>query len=98
MLIVIVDFTVAAENHNLALATLHAEAPVVRALAGNEGFSVWTSPDQGGTFRLMHEWSDADAFAAYRASEGFKTAGGILFPLMLGKPTSRVFDASLAAG
>ena len=94
MLIVIVDFTVAAENADLAVATLAVEAPIARALAGNLGYSVWTDPDHPGKLRLMHEWTDAPSFDAYKATAAFKTAGSVLFPLMIGKPLSRVFDAA----
>ncbi len=93
MLIVIVDFAVAPANTALAQITLDAEAPIVRALPGNLGYSVWTDPHHSGAFRLMHEWSDTASFAAYRASDGFKTVGAVLFPLMTGTPSSRVFDA-----
>lgn len=94
MLIVIVDFTVAPENMALAQATMAGEAPIVHALPGNLGYSVWVDPDHPGAFRLMHEWSDAGSFDAYKATPTFKTVGGILFPLMIGKPLSRAFDAS----
>jgi quinol monooxygenase YgiN len=94
MLIVIVDFAVAPGNAALAQGTLDGEAPIVRALPGNLGYSAWADPDQPGAFRLMHEWTDDASFAAYRASDGFKAAGTVLLPLMTGTPTSRVFDAA----
>jgi quinol monooxygenase YgiN len=95
MLIVIVDFTVAPSDSPLVHSTLLAEAPVVRALPGNLGFATWTDPDHPGTWRLMHEWADADSFAAYRATPAFTTVGQVLFPLMLGKPSSRAFQADM---
>jgi quinol monooxygenase YgiN len=98
MLIVIVDFAVAPANTALAQSTLDTEAPIVRDLPGNLGYSVWTDPHQTGAFRLMHEWSDADSFDAYHASDGFKAVGGVLFPLMTGTSSSRVFDAAPRAG
>jgi quinol monooxygenase YgiN len=94
MLIVIVDFAVAPGDAALAQGALDGDAPIVRALPGNLGYSVWTDPHQPGCFRLMHEWTDDASFAAYRASEGFKAVGAVLFPLMTGTPTSRVFDAA----
>ena len=94
MLIVIVDFTVARENMALAQATMEGEAPIVRALPGNLGYSVWVDPDHPGAFRLMHEWTDATSFDGYKATPTFKAVGGVLFPLMIGKPRSRAFDAS----
>jgi quinol monooxygenase YgiN len=97
MLIVIVDFAVAPADAALAQTTLEAEAPIVRALWGNLGYCVWADPLQPGSFRLMHEWSDQGNFDAYRASDGFKTVGAVLFPLMTGTPSSRVFDAELRA-
>jgi quinol monooxygenase YgiN len=97
MLIVIVDFAVATSDAALAQDTLDAEAPIIRALPGNLGYSAWASPHQPGAFRLMHEWTDDPSFAAYRASDGFKTVGAVLFPLMTGTPSSRVFDAKSKA-
>jgi quinol monooxygenase YgiN len=94
MLIVIVDFTVAPENEGLAQTTLGIEAPIARALAGNLGYSVWTDPDHPGKLRLMHEWTDTPSFDAYKVSAAFKSAGAVLFPLMIGKPLSRAFEAS----
>jgi quinol monooxygenase YgiN len=94
MLIVIVDFAVAPANAAVAQTILDAEAPIVCALWGNLGYSVWTNPHQTGAFRLMHEWSDQRNFDAYRASDGFKAVGTVLFPLMTGTPSSRVFDAA----
>ncbi len=94
MLIVIVDFTVAPENVGLALSTLGREAPITRALPGNLGYSIWMDPDHPGKLRLMHEWTDTPSFDAYKVSAAFKSAGTVLFPLMIGKPVSRAFEAS----
>lgn len=94
MLIVIVDFTLAPENAGLAKATLAGEAPIARALSGNLGYSVWIDPDQPGKLRLMHEWAEIADFDAYKTSAVFKSAGAVLFPLMVGKPVSRAFKAS----
>jgi quinol monooxygenase YgiN len=95
MLIVIVDFTVAPENTDTVQQALLAEAPAARALRGNQSFGFWVDPDQPYTWRLMHEWTDATAFEAYRATPAFQAAGAILFPLMIGKPISRVFAADM---
>lgn len=97
MLIVIVDFTVAAENLGLTQRTLDGEEPIVRALPGNLGYSVWVDPHHPGKLRLMHEWSDVESFDAYKAAPGFKAVGGVLFPLMVGKPSTRVLEL-VAAG
>jgi quinol monooxygenase YgiN len=98
MLIVIVDFAVSAANAASAQATLAAEAPIVRALWGNLGYSFWADPSQPGAFRLMHEWADAANLDAYRATPAFKAVGAVLFPLMVGAPSSRVFAAEQLAG
>jgi quinol monooxygenase YgiN len=95
MLIVIVDFTVAPENMGISLQALQVEMPIARALPGNIMYSIWTDPNQMGRLRLVQEWEDSSSFDGYRASDGFKTVGGILRPLMLGQPSSRVFDATL---
>jgi quinol monooxygenase YgiN len=95
MMIVIVDFATAPENAGVVQRTLQAEGPDVRALAGNLSYGFWSDPAQPGTWRLMHEWADAAGFAAYRETPGFKAAGEVLFPLMVGKPSSRVFVADM---
>lgn len=94
MLIVIVDFTVAGHNIGLTQATLDNEAPIARALHGNLGYSVWADPKTPGAFRLMHEWSDAASFEAYKATPAFKAVGGVLFPVMTGTPSSRAFSVA----
>jgi quinol monooxygenase YgiN len=91
MLIVIVDFNVAPKDVSLAQSTMDGEAPIVRAMTGNLGYSAWVDPNEPGKLRLMHEWSDLDSFEAYKATPTFKQVGGVLFPLMVGKPSSRAF-------
>jgi quinol monooxygenase YgiN len=95
MVIVIVDFATAPESAQLVHLTLQTEAPAVRALPGNLSYGFWPDPDHPGAWRLMHEWDDEPSFAAYRATPGFKAAGEVLFPLMTGKPSSRVFVADM---
>jgi quinol monooxygenase YgiN len=97
MLIVIVDFTVAVENVGLTQRTLDGEAPIVRALPGNLGYSVWVDPHEPGKLRLMHEWADVESFDAYKATAAFKAVGGVLFPLMVGKPSTRVLEMAAVA-
>ncbi|MGL5008257.1 MAG: putative quinol monooxygenase [Paracoccaceae bacterium] len=97
MMIVIVDFATAPEHATQVRQTLQAEAPTVRALPGNQSFGFWPDPDHPGTWRLMHEWVDAGSFAAYRATPAFKAVGEVLFPLMTGKPQSRVFTADMVS-
>ena len=95
MLIALVDFTVAPENGPAALATLLAEAPAVRAMAGNLDFRPYLDPVSAGTVRIFHEWRDADSFAAYTQSDTFKRSGQVLRPMMTGIPVSRRLNADL---
>ncbi len=90
MLIVIVDFEVAPQDRANTLATLREEAGTVRKLSGNLDYSVWTDPDHAGRLRLMHGWTDTPAFEAYKATEAFKAVGAVLFPKMVGKPSTQV--------
>lgn len=94
MLIVTVDFATLAADRPFALATLHQEGSIVRALWGNLGYTVHLDPDNAGGIRLTHHWNDAASFAAYRATPGFKTVGEVLFPKMVGKPTTAVYEAT----
>jgi quinol monooxygenase YgiN len=93
MLIVQVDFQTAPKDHELTLATLHAELPVVTAMAGNLGYTILTHPGTEGKVTLIHHWADAETLAAYRASDGLKAVGAVLFPLMVGQPETRVYEA-----
>ena len=95
MLIAIVDFTVAPENRAAALATLLAEAPAVRSMAGNIGFQTYLDPVNGEALRIVHEWQDQASFEAYTASEAFKRSGQVLRPMMTGAPVSRRMSADL---
>lgn len=92
MPLVIVDFAVAAEHPGLAVATPDIEALIAQALPGNSSYSVWTCPDHPGKLRPMHEWTDAPSFNGYKATAAFKSAGAVLFPLMIDKSSSRAFQ------
>lgn len=98
MLIVTVAFTTLPENRTRAVGALLSEAPIVRALAGNLGYAVGLDAETPGGVHLTHRWTDAAAFAAYRASDGFAAVGAAVFPLMTGKPVSEVFEAALMDG
>ena len=81
-------------NRPFALTTLQEEAPIVRALSGNLGYTLHLDPENAGGLRLTHQWNDAASFAAYRATPGFKAVGDELFPMMVGKPVTAVFEAT----
>ena len=90
MLIVIVDFEVARDDRDTALATLSAEGRDARALPGNLDYSVWCDPDRDGRLRLMHSWRDPASFDAYKLTDGFKAVGANLFPKMVAKPATQM--------
>jgi quinol monooxygenase YgiN len=94
MLIVIVDFATLPADRPYALAALREEGAVVRALWGNLGYTVHLDPEDDGALRLTHHWNDAASFAAYRSTPGFKAVGEMLFPKMVGKPVTAVFEAT----
>lgn len=94
MLIVTVDFATLPADRDFALATLRAEAPIVRALAGNLGYLVHLDPDDDGGLRLTHHWTDTASLAAYRASPAFKAVGQALFPRMVGQPVVTMYEAT----
>ncbi len=94
MLIVTVDFATLPADRPHALAALQEEGAIVRALWGNRGYSVRLDPEDAGGLRLTHHWNDAASFAAYRATPGFKAVGEMLFPKMVGKPVTAVYEAT----
>lgn len=98
MLVVHVDFAVAPQNRPFAISTLREEAPIVRAMTGNLGYSVAVDPVDAGRVLLIHEWEGENALAAYRASETFRSVGAALFPHMVGKPSTRIFAATQIEG
>jgi quinol monooxygenase YgiN len=97
MLIVTVDFATLPADRPYALATLQEEGAIVRALWGNLGYTVHLDPENAGGLRLTHHWNDATSFAAYRATPGFKAVGNLLFPKMVGKPVTAVYEATQMA-
>ena len=97
MLIALVEFDVAPEDRAAALAALTAEAPEVRAMAGNLGFRPLIRADTPGGVMILHEWRDRAGFDAYRAGPGFAAIGRAIRPLMTATPVTRVFEAAIAA-
>lgn len=95
MIIVIVEFDIAAENQAEALKVFGQDEQAARAMPGCEGFSINRVNGSKTALMLLEEWSDMAAFEAYKASEGFLRVGKALGPIMLGTPRSRTFEASL---
>ena len=95
MLIAIVDFIVAPEHREEALAAILAEAPAVRAMTGNIDFQSYLSQEDAKAIRIFHEWNDASDFEFYTSSDTFKALGGVLRPMMIAPPISRRMTAEL---
>lgn len=95
MLIAHVFFTVASEQRQQALDTLIEEAPIVRAMDGCCTFAPFADPTDPQKIGIVHEWDNADGFAAYAASPGFAKMGQMLRPMMTAAPVSKRFDARL---
>lgn len=95
MFIAIVDFKVAPEDRAAALAALLDAAPEVRAMPGNLAFRAFLDPEGTESVCVLHEWADADGFAAYGRSEVFARSGRRLRPLMKSLPLSRRLQAEL---
>lgn len=91
MLIVHVEFEISPENSAKALAALRAEKPEVTALDGCSVYEIRVDPDHDGKITLWEEWDDSAAFIAYKSSPAFEKIGGLLFPMMVGKPTTRYY-------
>lgn len=95
MFIAIIDFKVAPADRAGALAALLETAPDVRAMPGNLAFRAFLDPEGEEAVCVLHEWADADGFAAYGRSEAFARSGRVLRPLMTSPPLSRRLRADL---
>lgn len=95
MLIAHVTFSVSPENRTLAIDTLKQEVEIVRAMQGCVAFVPFLDPTNTQDVGVMHEWENADDFAAYIASDSFATIGKVLRPVMVAPPVSKRFDATL---
>lgn len=95
MLIAHVHFTVAPDQRQNALNALLAEVPVVRAMAGCVAFHPFLDATDTAGLGIVHEWTDAESFAAYASSPGFAEVGKVLRPMMTGAPVSKRFDAKV---
>ncbi|MBF9034628.1 antibiotic biosynthesis monooxygenase [Rhodobacterales bacterium HKCCE2091] len=95
MFIAIVDFHVAPDARDTALDHLLSEARTVRAMPGNRCFRPHLDPASGTHVGVLHEWDDAESFAAYLASPGLAASGAVLRPMMTAPPSSRRYDARL---
>ena len=91
----IVDFKVAPDDRAAALAALLDTAPDVRAMPGNIAFRAFLDPEGAEAVCVLHEWADAEGFAAYGRSEAFARSGRMLRPLMTSPPLSRRLRAEL---
>lgn len=95
MLIAIVEFQVAAKDHDAALAVLMDEVLTVRALPGCQNFRAFPDPNNPEQICILHEWDSEAEFGEYLNSPGFAKAGALLSPMMTRAPTSRRFSAKI---
>lgn len=93
MLLAIIDFDTTPADHATALEQLSSEAPAVRAIDGNQRFTVHS--DGSTTVTVIHEWDTRASFDAYLASDAFARFGDKVLPLMTSPPISRRFEAEL---
>jgi quinol monooxygenase YgiN len=76
------------------VAQLEKEAVEVPArFAGCERYAVYVDRADSARVFLYEEWSDRDAFEAYRTSDYFRDSGEVLFPLMDGAPDSAYYES-----
>lgn len=95
MLIAHVRFPVAPEHRHIATEALVASVETVRAMPGCIAFHPVHDPVDAGILGVVHEWQTEADFAAYTASDAFRTFGEKIRPLMTGKPVSRRFRSDL---
>jgi quinol monooxygenase YgiN len=95
VLIAILDFVTTVTDRPAALAQLDREHDQVRAMPGNVAYRVYASREDGTRVTVVHEWADAESFAAYQRSESFTRSGAVVRPMMTEPPVSRRFRAEL---
>jgi quinol monooxygenase YgiN len=88
--IAIVDLRVAPTRGLEALGALLAEAPAIRAMAGNLAFQPYLHPERNGEIRIFQEWRDAASYEAYAASPVLLSLRRTLRPLMAAAPSRRM--------
>jgi quinol monooxygenase YgiN len=82
------------ERQAQLVASLAAEAREVPArFEGCERYAVFVHPEDDCRILLYEEWSDAEAFAAYRESDFFEQSGQALFPMFDGPPDSAYYES-----
>ena len=95
MMVIHVETNVAADQRQAFLAAIESDIPVSRTFAGCLRY-VWSEnalePNQ---FSLYEEWETQAALEAYKNSEHFQRMGKALFPLFVGHPASRYYEAAL---
>ncbi|MBL4645220.1 MAG: antibiotic biosynthesis monooxygenase [Rhizobiales bacterium] len=95
MIVTHVHFNVAANERQTALTALLTATVTVRDMDGCQTFIPFIDPTDETRLGVMHEWEAEANFAAYIASDAFKTLGQALRPMMTAPPTTRRFDATL---
>ena len=94
MVVVRVAFEVQPTSVSALQQHIAAEVPAARAVPGCQVYAFWQDPTEPCRWLLYEEWANAEAFAAYKASPLFAAAGRVLFPMMVGKPSSADFEAA----
>ncbi len=97
MLIIIVDVDIKPEAVAETVAALETDRAKALAMPGCLAFRSCAINGAPAKIVLVEEWEDAAAFAAYKESEAYATAMATIKPVMVGTPTSRAFEAKLAA-
>lgn len=93
MIVVRVAFQV--EEGSLSSFREHAkqEGVAARAQPGCAEYSFFEDVAQPGRVLLYEEWESQAAFDAYKASSAFADNAKVLFPLIVGKPSSAYYQA-----
>ncbi len=96
MILVIVEFSVAAKNIPNTVAALEIDAEAARTMKGCTAFQSLSTQGNPDKLVLLEEWEDMESFEAYKASDAFAAAMATIKPVMVGAPISRAFEATLA--
>lgn len=94
MIVAYVVLKVTSENRAPLLEIMNGNIQISRQFEGCRRFDFYQDVGDEKAFALYEEWDSQEAFDAYQNSGYFKEQGGLLFPLIDGKPSSFYYQVT----